>query len=106
MAESLEQLLQEEADMPEEDWDNGHRKGFITKALAAWKTRRLLSSPSIEGADTLQEESAILTAHWGPIFGLEAEIDMEAWSSFEVHVPRLPWPSVRCDMAEIAGLLA
>eukprot|EP00971_Amphidinium_carterae_P071490 1414300-Amphidinium_carterae.3 len=88
--------------MPGEEWDNGQRKSFL-KALTAWKSRHLLGSPSIEGAN---KESAILTAHWGPIFGCEADIREDAWSHFEGQVPLLPWPKVRCDVPEIATLLA
>eukprot|EP00971_Amphidinium_carterae_P251751 4998258-Amphidinium_carterae.2 len=105
MTDSLEQLLQEELVMPEEEWDNGQRNSFLTKTLTAWKSRRMLGSPSIEGANCLHEEVAILTAHWGPIFGCEANIREDAWPQFEGLVPLLPWPKVRCDVSEIAALL-
>eukprot|EP00971_Amphidinium_carterae_P209631 4158359-Amphidinium_carterae.1 len=95
MADSLEQLLQEELAVPEAEWENGHRQ-----------VQRLLSPPSIEGATTLQDEPHCLMAHWGPIFGSAADIDELAWLPFERHVQTLPWPLVRCDMAEIASLLA
>eukprot|EP00971_Amphidinium_carterae_P273215 5422408-Amphidinium_carterae.1 len=45
MADFLEQLMQEELAAPEAEWENGHRQGFLTKALAAWKSNRLLSPP-------------------------------------------------------------
>eukprot|EP00971_Amphidinium_carterae_P022127 436650-Amphidinium_carterae.1 len=106
LAESLQELMQQELDEPaDDDCDDGKRKQFLSKALTLWKQKRFIGPPSVLGADAVHDEVGLLTDHWQPLFENTFHSDRSRWENFSTWLPPIAWPHVPLDVGRMASLL-
>eukprot|EP00971_Amphidinium_carterae_P329623 6462207-Amphidinium_carterae.1 len=106
LAESLDLMLQDELrEPPPEEEDQGKRQRFLSKALACWRQKRYAGAVSVQGAIDTFDEARLLTDHWRPTFEALAPVQSHAFAEYDDYIRPLPWPDLRIDVGELAGLL-